>query len=66
MAESMRDSTLKIKKKEKEFFHGLMDVDMRDHGKLASNTERAHLLIDKASKRSGSGSMENASGGMMT
>jgi hypothetical protein len=50
----------------KAFLNGLMVVGTRDLGSKASNTEREPLLIDRASRKSGSGSMAKESGGMTT
>jgi hypothetical protein len=66
MAVSTRGSISKTRKKERAFFHGLMVVGTRDLGSKASNTEREPLLIDRASRKLGSGSMANEFGGMTT
>lgn len=64
-AASMKDSTLKTKKREKEFLPGLMAAATRDLGRLASNTAKARLSIDRASKRLESGLTASGSGGTM-
>ena len=62
-AASTKGNTLKTKKKGKVSSHGLTDADMKDLGKLESNTARAVLSTAMGSRKSASGSKVNACGG---